>query len=186
MREKKKNAPGNPPCERIPAAKVSKPFGLPGEVVISLYDTFPEHVDMDEPFFAEIDSLAVPLYLEKFERRGRSGALVRFADFDTPERVSELLGRELYILSTQSDEEDNDEGVIYLEDFVGFAALFAGKDMQGRIESFIEHEHNPLFSVDIDGSEVLIPATDELIADFDAEARTVTFDLPEGLLELYL
>jgi 16S rRNA processing protein RimM len=170
-----------------PVGRISKLFGLAGEVIVNLYDTFPEAFDTKEPLLVVIDSLTVPLFLEKFERRGRSGALVRFADMDTPERVSELLGLEFSISGGRREpEEEDDGGEVYLDDLVGFGALFAGNDLKGEISGFIDHEHNPLFSLSVDGREVLIPATDEFICSFDPDRRTVTFDLPEGLLELYL
>lgn len=171
-----------------PVGRISKLFGLAGEVIVNLYDTFPESFDMKEPLLVVIDQLTVPLFLEKFERRGRSGALVMFADMDTSERVSELLGLEVSMLRGEDEGPDErpDGDEIYLEDLVGFAALFAGSDLRGDIDGFIDHEHNPLFSLSVGGREVLIPAADELILALDIDRRTVTFDLPEGLLELYL
>ncbi len=170
-----------------PVGRISKLFGLAGEVIINLYDTFPEAFDTKEPLLVVIDSLTVPLFMEKFERRGRSGALVRFADMDPPERASELLGLELWmIFDVQGPDEEATGDEIYLEDLAGFGALFVGNDLKGEICNFIEHEHNPLFMLSVNGKEVFVPATDELIASFDPDLRTVTFDLPEGLLELYL
>jgi 16S rRNA processing protein RimM len=170
-----------------PAGRISKLFGHAGEVVINLYDTFPsEKFNIEEPLLVVIDSLTVPLFLEKFQRRGRSGALVSFADMDTPERVTELLGLEFTLSeSFESDEEESGDEM-YMDDLVGFTALFLGKELQGEITDFIDNEHNPLLVLSIAGNEVLIPATDELIASFDTTRRTVTFDPPEGLLELYI
>ncbi len=169
-----------------PVGRISKLFGLAGEVIVNLYDTFPEAFDMKEPLLVVIDSLTVPLFLEKFERRGRSGALAKFSDMDTPERVSELLGLELSMHGGEEPREEARGDEVYMEDLVGFGALFTDNDLKGEIDGFIDHEHNPLFSLSVNGREVLLPATDELIASFDPDRRTVTFDPPEGLLELYL
>lgn len=171
----------------IPVARVSKPFGVGGELAINLYDTFPADFGDDEPLFALVDSLPVPLYPEKFERRGRSGALVAFADIDTPQRAIEFLGIELSLMFVPEDEAaDEDAGLLYYEDMVGFSARFVDNKLKGVVVGFVDSEHNPLFTLSVDGKEVFVPANDELIAGFDAKKRTVTFDLPEGLLELYL
>lgn len=152
--------------------------------MIVLYDTFPVDYDISEPFFAIVDGLKVPFYAEKFERRGRAGALVELADIDTPQRASGFLGMELSLLYEPEPEGQN--GEVYLEDMVGFSARFEGNTLRGVIVGFVDNEHNPLFTISIDGREVFIPAVDEMVSGFDSARREVTFDLPEGLLELYL
>ncbi len=164
-------------------ARVAKLFGREGELSLTLFDTFPDNYSMSEPLFVEIDGLAVPLFFEQFNRRGKNGATVRFADIDTQRRATELIGHELYQSDTPFDTNEEDE--IYQEDLlVGYEALL-GSNHRGIIEEFIDSE-NPLFRLSVDGHEVWIPAVDEFIAEIDTEARTLTFELPEGLLELYL
>ena len=89
--------------DRIAVARVGKLFGeaRSGGVSLTLYEQFDDEFDpTTEPLFVEIDSLDVPLWCEKFERRGQRGATVHFADFDTPRRAEELLGKELYSRAT--------------------------------------------------------------------------------------
>ncbi len=163
--------------------RISKQFGLEGELIINLYDTFPEVPDMEEPLFADIDSLTVPLFLEKFERRGQRSALVRFADFDSNARTAELLGRELFAASA---DDEPDDGNIYMEDLVGFSASFDDSPLQGTITDFIDNDFNPLFEITAAGREIYVPATDDMISALDIEKKEIEFSLPQGLLELYL
>ncbi|MBR6759402.1 MAG: 16S rRNA processing protein RimM [Alistipes sp.] len=161
-------------------ARVGKLFGEAnkGGLSITLYDTFPEDFDFEaEPLMVEIDSLDVPLWCESFERRGVSGANVRFADFDTTRRAEELLGKELFI---DLEEEESDE--FYMEDLIGFKVR-AGK-LKGEIVDYYDSEHNPLFGIDFGEGERLIPATEEFIAGIDFDKETIKMILPEGLLEL--
>ena len=71
MQERRKTAVG----------RIAKSFGLSGEVMVRLFDTFPADFDTKEPLFVVIDKLAVPLFCDRFERRGRRSALVVFSDF---------------------------------------------------------------------------------------------------------
>lgn len=165
----------------IAVARVSKLFGQAdtGGLAISLYTTFPEDFDpQEDPLFVEIGSLAVPLYMESFEKRGVSGANVRFADFDNTRRAEELLGKELFI--EQAENEDDDE--FYMEDLIGFS-VEAGK-LKGEIIDFYDSELNPLFGVDFGEGERLIPAAEEFIAQIDFNKGIIRMVLPEGLLEL--
>ena len=173
-------------------AKVGKSFGTHGELTINLYDTFPADFTIEEPLFVYIDKLAVPLFLDHFERRGKSGGVVIFADFDTTLRAAELIGQELYMgleeellgLEGESDDEFSDDDELYLEDFVGFEASFEGSDAKGEIVDFEDSEWNPLFIINIGGREVMIPAADYFIVEYSPSGRTVHFELPDGLLDL--
>ena len=108
----------------VAVARVSKSFGSEGELLVSLFDTFPDDFDLREPLFVEIDRLAVPLFCDRFERRGRNGALVVFADFYSERRTAELIGRELFLCGGRlaDGEKPPGDGLVYLEDLVGLEA----------------------------------------------------------------
>ncbi|MBQ1254136.1 MAG: 16S rRNA processing protein RimM [Alistipes sp.] len=162
-------------------ARIGKLFGQAdtGGVSVTLYTTFPEDFNPQlEPLFVEIGALTVPLYCDKFERRGVAGANVEFADFDTPRRAEELIGKELYM--EFDDERDDDE--FYMEDLIGFS-VSAGK-LRGEIVDFYDSELNPLFGIDFGNGEQLIPAAEEFIVHIDFDKRLLKMVLPDGLLEL--
>ena len=166
---------------KIAVARVGRLFGdiRQGGLSITLYDTLPEEWDpTSEPLFVEIDSLAVPLYCDHFERRGRAGANVRFADFDTQRRAEELVGKELYM--ELDDEEDDDE--FYMEDLIGFS-VEVGK-MRGVVTDYYDSDMNPLLGIDFGEGERLIPAAEEFIVRIDFERQKMKMILPEGLLEI--
>lgn len=153
--------------------------------MLSLYDRFPEDFDPSVmPFMVEIDGLEVPLWCERFERRGVSGATAVFADFDSERRAGELVGREFRVEHPRAEAGDE----FYLEDLVGFAAevSVAGATVSrdGRIVDFYDHDANPLFELGIDGRRVLVPAVEEFITRVDFDERKISLELPEGLLEL--
>ena len=100
------------------AGRINKLFGTAGSVMLSLYDAFPEDFDPAKtPLMVSIDGLDVPLWCERFERRGQSGAVAAFADLDTERRAGELLGLEFRI----EEPEGADDDEFYLEDLIGFA-----------------------------------------------------------------
>lgn len=183
---------------KVIVARVAKTFGLGGELTLNLFDTFPADFDTREPLFVTLDELTVPLFCDRFERRGRSGALVVFSDLASERRASELVGCKLWMpLDEEPDDQDEepDDDRIYLEDLVGYAASLQrastpGEELklesiEGVIAEFVDGK-NPLFRIDVRGREVLIPAVDEFIAQIDTAAKTIVFDLPTGLLDLYL
>lgn len=167
------------------AGRINKLFGTDGGLMLSLYPAFPDDFDpQTTPLMVTIDALEVPLWCERFERRGISGATATFADIDTERRARELIGLEFRI-EDPADEQDDE---FYLEDLVGFEAVVgeAGAEGQhtGIITDFYDSEMNPLFEVEIGGRQVLVPAVEEFIAHIDFEDRRIHFVLPEGLIDL--
>lgn len=189
----------------IPAAHAGKLFGSDGGLTLTLYPAFPVDFSADTPFFVRIDALDVPLWCACFERRGATGAIVRFEDFDTERRAAELAGKELFL--DLREERDDDE--FYMEDLIGFRAVCTetgigvharsqaalanrgpedaerNRTLEGRVTDYYDSEANPLLEVTADdGTQVLIPAVEDFIARIDFEGRTIRFVLPEGLVEL--
>ena len=130
----------------LSVARVSKLFGVEGGVLLNLYTTFPDDFSTEEPLFVKIDSLAVPLFCDRFERRGKTNALATFADIDSARRAEEFIGRELYL---EHEDDENDE--FYLEDLIGFRVRIG--TLKGEITDYYDSEANPLFEVEIGGSD---------------------------------
>ncbi len=167
-------------------ARISKSYGVNGEVVLKLYDTFPSEVNFEEPLFVEIDKLRVPLFLSSFATRGRDKAVAVFCDLESELRMSEFIGMELYMYddSIEVDDEDDDEEV-YFEDLVGYKMFDVVSHRMGRILSHLDYENNPIFVVDVEGVEVMVPANDDIIADIYIDANVVEAEVPDGLYEFY-
>ncbi len=160
--------------------------------MLSLHAGFPDAFDPQTmPLLVTIDGLEVPLWCDRFERRGQTGAVAAFADIDTDRRASELLGLEFRV-AEHGEPDDDDE--FYMEDLIGFAVEaeeVATDDepmpraaVAGTLVDYYDSEANPLFELEIDGRRMLVPAVEEFIAHIDFEGRTIRFVLPAGLLEL--
>ncbi len=162
----------------IAVGRIGRLFGTEGGVMITLYTTFPDDFQMEEPLFIRVDELAVPLFCSSFERRGQSSAVVQFDDIDTERRAEEwLVGREIFV-----EEEQQDDDEFYMEDLIGFKASVGRQ--RGEVIDYYDSEANPLFEIRLGDKQHLIPAQEEFIAHIDFDKRTIKFVLPEGLLEL--
>ena len=178
-----------PAMSNLPVGKFTKLYGTEGEVVANLYDRFPADYDSEEPLFVSINSLTVPLFISSFVRRGR-GAVIAIDDYDTPRRSEELLGREFYATNPDAEvaayDGDDDEAWSDMEELLGWRVTFVGRKEEGEIVGYNDDEINPLFEVEVDGKEVYVPVVDEFIRKISRRKREIKFQLPEGLLELYL
>ena len=167
----------------IAVARVGKLFGQTdkGGLSVTLYTTFPDDFDAEsENLFVEIDSLIVPLFCDSFERRGKTGANICFADFDTQRRAEELIGKELLFDFGENEDEDDDE--FYMEDLIGFEVT--ASKLRGKIVDYYDSEMNPLLGIDFGQGERLVPAAEEFILHIDFDNEKIKMLLPEGLMEL--
>lgn len=176
------------PIMATPAGRINRLFGTEGGLMLSLYTTFPAGFNpATTPLMVTIDALTVPLWCDRFETHGASGAKATFADFDTERRAQELMGLEFRIGMVEEVEEDGD-GEFYLEDLIGFSieALQPGSEepLRGVLTDYYDSDANPLFELEIAGRNILVPAVEEFIAHIDFEGRTLKFVLPEGLIDL--
>ena len=178
-------------AERVNLGRINKTFGLKGEIIISLYDSFADYYNEEDPVFVVIDDIPVPLFFKFFETRGKTKATVIFDDFENENRATELVGKEFFIFVMPEDQDNNiektsndDDDEIYYEDFIGFKILFSGINKEGVIKDYYEDEFNPLFNVLIDEKETLIPVNDHFIDDINIKSKTLKMTIPDGLLDI--
>ena len=158
--------------------RLGKAHGVKGEVSFQFDDDIFDRVDADY-LVLDIDGILVPFFMEEYRFRNDSVCLVKFCDIDTQQRAQELTGCDVYFPRTLAEEADD---VPSLASLVGFEIVDAsnGKAI-GNIAAIDDSTINLLFELD-DGA--LIPASDELIEDIDAEHRTITMNIPKELLDI--
>ena len=166
----------------VKIAKATKTFGANGEVVLRLFDTFPDEIDYKEPIFALINGLSVPLFFSLFQKKGNNKAVAIFDDIDTEFRALELIGTEFIAYEEDIEEEPSDE--LFYEDLIGYEFIDANTDTKGVITDFVESDLNPLFVGEINGKTIYIPANEHIIQEIGD--NMINLLLPEGLLDLYL
>ena len=158
--------------------RLGKAHGVKGEVSFQFDDDIFDRVDADY-LVLDIDGILVPFFMEEYRFRNDSVCLVKFCDIDTQQRAQELTGCDVYFPRTLAEEADD---VPSLASLVGFEIVDAsnGKAI-GNIAAIDDSTINLLFELEDDA---LIPANDELIEDIDAEHRTITMNIPKGLLDI--
>ena len=158
---------------------IGKAHGVKGELSIQIDDDVFDRVDA-EYLVLKLDGIFVPFFMEEYRFKSDSVALVKFEGVDTQERARELTGVEVYF-PRELAEQDEEAELSYAA-LVGYTLIDnnSGKSV-GTIAYVDEQTINIMFELE-DGR--LIPASEELIVDVDQQARTITLDIPEGILEL--
>jgi 16S rRNA processing protein RimM len=158
--------------------RLGKSHGVKGEVSFQFDDDIFDRVDADY-LVLDIDGILVPFFMEEYRFRNDSVCLVKFCDIDTQQRAQELTGCDVYFPRALAEEA---EDVPSLASLVGFEIVDASnRKTIGTIADIDDSTVNILFEME---NGMLIPANDDLIEDIDAEQRTITMNIPEGLLDI--
>ncbi len=158
---------------------IGKAHGVKGELSIQIDDDVFDRVDA-EYLVLKLDGIFVPFFMEEYRFKSDSVALVKFEGVDTQERARELTGVEVYF-PRELAEQDEEAELSYAA-LVGYTLIdnSSGKPV-GTIAYVDEQTINIMFELE-DGR--LIPASEELIVDVDQKNRTITLDIPKGILDL--
>jgi len=162
---------------------MGKAHGLKGEINFQFTDDVWDRADSDY-IICEVDGILVPFFIEEYRFRSDSTAIMKLEDIDSIEQAQMLVNSPVFIEKKYQEELGEDE--VSLHYFIGFKMLDGddGKDI-GTIIDIDDQTDNWLFIVERpDGTEVMIPAHEEFIAEIRQEDKTMVMDLPLGLLEL--
>lgn len=170
------------PDEIYKIGRIGKPHGVKGELSFQFDDDIFDRVEADY-LFVSIDCLPVPFFIEEYRFRSDEVALMKFEGIDSEEKAAELTGCDVLFPRSLADEVDSE--TVSKAEIIGYAVLdVASGNAIGKITAVDDSTANPLFQVESDNGEVLIPASQELISKIDRKAKVITMNIPEGLLSL--
>lgn len=160
-----------------------KPHGTRGEIKIQIEEEYLEDFMNSKIAFLEITGKQIPFFLKSM--RGENPMIVKLEDTHTREDAQFLAGKTLFLRAQDVHKpEAQDPDDVALEDLVGFRIVDLTYGDIGEIEEIAELPEQLLAILTYQNREVLIPLVDELIEEIHLSNKTVTMDLPEGLLEL--
>ena len=159
--------------------KVLKSWGADGQVILSLTAEDPRDWESQEPVFIEFDGLPVPFFIEEFQPKGTTKALVRLTGVKSLADAEELVGKDVSVEEGTLDLEE-EEG---LGDITGWTLVQDGGTEIGTVEDYEDIPGNPCIYVETAAGSKMIPLHEDLIVDADPEARRLTMRIPSGLLD---
>ncbi|MBR5964205.1 MAG: 16S rRNA processing protein RimM [Bacteroidaceae bacterium] len=169
------------PDEVICIGKFTRTHGVKGEIAMSFTNDVFDRTDC--PYLiCSMDGILVPFFIEEYRFKSNTVALIKFEHIDTIEQARAFTNKEAYFPVKYIPE---DEELEYTwESFIGYEIFDATLGFVGEVVDVDDTTINVLFIVERpDGSEVMIPAQEDLIENLDHDNRKVLFNLPEGLIE---
>ena len=156
---------------------ITRTHGVKGEVSLSFTDDVWDRADADY-LVLSIDGILVPFFMEEYRFRSDTTALVKFQDYDSAESAKELCGCDVYFPHALTPAPKEDE--YSWRYFTGFRIVDEQVGELGEITYVDDSTQNVLFHV----GDRMIPAVESFITHVNHQARVITMQLPEGLLDL--
>ena len=162
--------------------RVTKPWGVKGQMVIFLdVDTPEDYLGLDSAF-VEVKGRLVPYFFHVDSLNGNK-AVVTFEDIDAAQAAA-LAGHDLYLpLDLLPKLEGNK---FYFHEVVGYRVIDEQHGDIGVLQQVIDYPAQPLFQVFQNDTEILVPVIDEVIKRVDRENKVLYIAAPNGLIDLYL
>jgi 16S rRNA processing protein RimM len=158
--------------------------GLRGELVIE------PHTDEPDAIFAAgrrlfLGSVRGVVQGEPREiqsaRPFKSGFIVKLSGID--DRNEAELWRDRYCLLPMSEISPLEEGEVYLHELEGMRVDLATGETVGKVVAFYELPQGILLDVSREKKESVMIPYDHVVTNVDREARVITIDPPEGLID---
>lgn len=159
--------------------RITRTHGTRGEVEVLFTDDPFDRGEADY-LVLELDGIMVPFFFTEWRYKGSESALFTFEGMDSEQKAKSLVGTKVFYPFAALPEPDDDEELSSLRALTGFTVTGIG-----TIVEVDDTNQNVLLTIGLpDGSEVLVPYHDDFLVDYDLRQRTITLELPEGLLEL--
>ncbi len=169
--------------EDVTIARIMKARGIRGEVACRIDTDFPDRFATLERVSVKMpDGKRLALTVEDYWFH-KDRVILKFAGYDTRTLAESLAGGELVI--AESDARLLDEDEFYEYAIIGSEVVTTEGDMLGRVSQLLRTSGSDLLMVlSNEGREYMIPFVDDICTEVDVEAKRITVDPPEGLLEL--
>ncbi len=158
--------------------RIVKTQGIAGQVRVSPGDsqTFPR----GRRIYVEDPEGRRKAFTVEASRPRKEGVVVSLEGVARVEAARELVGSSVYVEKQSLEPLPSDE--FYWHQLRGLKVQTEEGILLGRLEQVFSTGSNDVFVVRDEGKEILLPATDEVVAGVDLKGKVMTIRLLQGLL----
>ncbi len=160
--------------------RIQKVQGYDGTLSVRLERDFTEDISDMESVFIEYEGKPVPFFISSMEDEGGDILKLRLEGYDSYDKASIFTGCRISMTTGLRREEDDENSGI-----TGFTVILSDLSIAGVIEEIIQNPGQDLLRIlSPEKKEILVPLHSDLITGINKEKRTISMDLPEGLMEI--
>ena len=168
--------------------QIRKGHGLDGLVKMTLRTEFQHVTEQVDHFFIENNGQKLPLFIESYEQEGHD-LIIKFEDIDNPQDATQLAAKAVFmdkaVLSRLIDYTSQEKDLPFdPADLIGYMIKDVNMEAEIEILDVYEYPQQLMANVSIDGKEILLPLSDNLISSIDHDKKLINTEFPEGIFEL--
>jgi 16S rRNA processing protein RimM len=162
--------------------KLVATFGLQGELVLK-HNLGKKTAlkGLETIFIEEKKNEMLPYFIESSKVKSPEEVYLKLEGIASREAAQKLAQREVWLTEADFQKFASKSAPISL---LGYHMVDQGNDL-GEILEVIEHPHQVLCRIDLNGKEALIPVHEETLQKLDKKKKQVHVILPDGLLDIY-
>ncbi len=164
--------------------KIVKKYSFKGEVIIKLDTDEPDIYENLDAVFVDLGNNFLPFFIEESLLQKGNQLRVRFEEVENEEDADAILKCDVYLPNKFLPKLTGNK--FYFHEVLNFTLQDVNFGKVGIITSINDSTAQPLFVVDRDGTDILIPMIDDFIKKIDRENKLVLVETPEGLIEMNL
>jgi len=164
--------------------KIVRKHSFRGEVVAKLDTDEPELYQNLESVFVALGNNLVPFFIEESLLQKGNQLRIRFEDVDSEEDADAIMKADLYLPVEFLPKLSGNK--FYFHEIIDFDIEDVNHGFVGVITGVNDASAQPLFEIDANGVDILIPMIDHFIKKVDRENKKIIVETPEGLIDLYL
>jgi 16S rRNA processing protein RimM len=164
--------------------KIVKKYSFKGELLVKLDTDDPEQFLKMESVFVEKHKNLIPFFIESLSLHKSALLRVKFEDISTEEDAEAMLGSDLFLPLDLLPKLGGNQ--FYYHEIIGFKIVDTSFGEVGTITGVNDSTAQALFEIDRDGTQILIPVSDEIIKEVDRTNKIIHIEAPEGLIDIYL
>ncbi|MBP5716079.1 MAG: 16S rRNA processing protein RimM [Bacteroidales bacterium] len=171
----------------IEIGTIIKVHGLKGEMNVMVANAVFDEVKRCPYVVCEMEGIYVPFFIESYRWKGNASILLKLEDVDTMDKANAFCGQKIYFdrrCFSAKEAKAYDTQVEEEMGLIGYTVEDVTLGSLGTITDINDMTANVLFIVNHNGTELMIPAADDLIRSVDDARRTIVMDLPAGLVNM--
>ena len=163
--------------------RIVRKHSFKGEVVLKLDTDEPELYQEMESVFVNIGNNMIPFFIKDSLLQKGNQLRVNFENIQSEADADALLKSGVYLPLSMLPKLTGKQ--FYFHEIIGFAAEDVAYGAIGTVTGVNDSTAQPLFEIEKEGMQILVPMIDDFIINIDREMEKILLKTPAGLLDMY-
>ncbi len=166
----------------IHIGKIVAPHGISGHLILEHALGKPINFKGIDALFVEKNAASfIPYFIQSAYAKTETITHLQLEGINSREATALLLGKKVWLPQDEFQKLVDKQSPLAL---LGYSVVEAGKVI-GVIQEVIEQPHQLMVTILYQGQEAYIPLHEESLKAVNHKAKTISVELPDGLLDLY-